>query len=261
MIDSYLALSDWEGFAEWKSHAADWLGNVPQQKKQIADLMEAFDRNGQLQWPEKSSSAMEVQWTVDSLMNEAKSGLSMAANQIRSARSVYLAPTSSWKVMEFLVGSSLELLNLTVEDKLTSLLPLAHALSYKNESAYAWMQHTHAVLKGASCTGLKFASSNIGVEWSRWLLWYSSLDRQASDIAIACAEVDLSIVPQARVEGNLRLAERQLLRSMTNSQVLNQAHDMATQLMNEALKMKLTCVSSTRLAIKRQFEGAKLLHQ
>ncbi|KAK4015632.1 hypothetical protein OUZ56_030607 [Daphnia magna] len=261
VIDSYLALSDWEGFAEWKSHAADWLGNVPQQKKQIADLMEAFDRNGQLQWPEKSSSAMEVQWTVDSLMNEAKSGLSMAANQIRSARSVYLAPTSSWKVMEFLVGSSLELLNLTVEDKLTSLLPLAHALSYKNESAYAWMQHTHAVLKGASCTGLKFASSNIGVEWSRWLLWYSSLDRQASDIAIACAEVDLSIVPQARVEGNLRLAERQLLRSMTNSQVLNQAHDMATQLMNEALKMKLTCVSSTRLAIKRQFEGAKLLHQ
>lgn len=33
VIDSYLALSDWEGFAEWKSHAADWLGNVPQQKK------------------------------------------------------------------------------------------------------------------------------------------------------------------------------------------------------------------------------------
>ncbi|EFX69271.1 hypothetical protein DAPPUDRAFT_228726, partial [Daphnia pulex] len=261
VIDSYLALSDWEGFINWKSQTVEWINNVPQSKKQIADLMEAFDRNAHLQWPEKSSPALEVQWSVENLMSEAKSGLSMAADRIRASRSVYLAPACSWKILETLVGSSLELSNFAIEESVASLLPLAHALSHKNDSAYLWMQHTHSVLKGASCTGLKYCSSKTGVEWSRWLHWYSSLDRQAADITTACAEMDLSIVPQARLEGNLRLAERQLLRTMNSSQVLVQSHDMATQLMNEALKMNLTCISSTRLAILRQFEGAKLLHQ
>ncbi len=254
-------MSDWEGFINWKSQAVEWINNVPQSKKQIADLMEAFDRNAHLQWPEKSSPALEVQWSVENLMSEAKSGLSMAADRIRASRSVYLAPACSWKILETLVGSSLELSNFAIEESVASLLPLAHALSHKNDSAYLWMQHTHSVLKGASCTGLKYCSSKTGVEWSRWLHWYSSLDRQAADITTACAEMDLSIVPQARLEGNLRLAERQLLRTMNSSQVLVQSHDMATQLMNEALKMNLTCISSTRLAILRQFEGAKLLHQ
>ena len=79
------------------------------------------------------------------------------------------------------------------------------------------------------------------------------------------ARVDLSIVPQARVEGNVRLAERQLLLSLTNTASSSSqtagSHDLATLLMNEALRMKLTDVDNARLAVRRQFEGAKLLHQ
>lgn len=227
----------------------------------MAELLEAFDRNAQLQWPEKTSPAVEAQWSVDFLLNEAKSGLSMAADRIRLSQSIYSAPSSSWKITEHLVGSSFELSQLAIEERLTSLLPLANALSYKNDSPYLWMKHTHSVLKIASCSELPFSASNIGIEWSRWLNWYASLDRHSTDIAIACAKVDLSIVPQARVEGNLRLAERLLLRSLISSQNQGQTHDLATQLMNEALKMKLTCVNSAKLAIQRQFEGAKLLHQ
>lgn len=254
-------MSDWEGYVEWKNSASEWLGSTTQSNKQIADLLESFDRTAHLQWPEKPSPTVEAQWTAEHLLSEAKSGLLIAADRIRSSRSVYLAPASSWKIMENLVGSSFELSHLAIDERLSSLLPLAHALSYKNESAFLWMEHTHSVLKVASCSELPFSASNTGIEWSRWIHWYTSLDRQATDIATACAEVDLSIVPQARAEGNLRLAERQLLRSMTNSQTQGQSHDLATQLMNEALKMKLTCVNGARLAIHRQFEGAKLLHQ
>lgn len=256
-----MALSDWENFIKWKNQSADWLGNTAQLNKQIADLTESFDHNAHLQWPEKPSPAVEVQWSVDHLLNEVKSGLLMAADRIRASRSVYMAPASSWKIVEYLMRSNLELSHLSGDDKLTSLLPLAHALSHKNESAYVWMEHTHSVLKCASSTALQFSTSSVGVEWSRWLHWYATLDRQATDIAVACTDVDLSIVSQARVEGNLHLAERQLLRSMSNTQTPGQSHDLPTQLMNEALKMKLTCSTSARLEIQRQFEGAKLLHR
>ena len=257
-------MSDWDGFVEWKSRCADWLSATHQSNKQMADLMEAFDRNVHpLQWPEKISPSVEVQWTEEHLLGEAKSGLSIAADRIRSSRSVYLAPPSSWKIVQHLTASSLELSNnLAVEERLTGLLPLAHALSHKNESAYLWMEHTRSALKVASCSALKHSSSGVGVEWSRWLRWYSSLDRQAVDMAVACAEADLSVVPQARAEGNLRLAERQLLKSMAGPQLLQgESHHLATLLMNETLRMKLTSISSARLSIQRQFEGAKLLHQ
>ena len=43
--------------------------------------MESFDRNAHpLQWREKISPSVKVQWTVEHLLGEAKSGLSIAAD-------------------------------------------------------------------------------------------------------------------------------------------------------------------------------------
>ena len=50
--------------------------------------------------------------------------------------------------------------------------------------------------------------------------------------------------------GTLRLAERQLLKSMAGLQLLQgESHHLATLLMNDTLRMKLTSISSARLSI------------
>lgn len=244
---------------EWKDRQGDWATSGILSHGQTAQLIELFDRNVHLQWPEKPSPAVEVQWTNDQLLNEMKSGILVAADRIRSSRSVYSAPSSSWKIVESLVTSALELSQLTADDSLFNWLPMAHALSHKSESAYQWIDNTRSVLQGASCTSLPFAGSAQALEWSRWLHWYAGIDRQAPDIVTTLLVVDLAVVTLARDEGNLLLAERQLLRGMTNNQT--QSHDLPTQLMNEALKMKLTSNATARLAIRRQLEGAKLLYE
>lgn len=242
---------------EWKDRQGDWSTSPILSHGQTAELFELFDRNAHLQWPDKPSPPVEVQWTNDQLLNEMKSGLLVASDRIRSSRSVYAAPSSSWKIVESLVASGLELSQLTADESLVNWLPVAHALSCKNDSAYHWLENTRSILKGASCTSLAFSDSAQALEWSRWLHWYAGIDRQATDIITTLFDVDLSVVALAREEGNLRLAERQLLRGMSNGQ----SHDLPTQLMNEALKMRLSSNTSARLAIRRQLEGAKLLYE
>lgn len=139
---------------------------------------------------------------------------------------------------------------------------MAHSLSYKAETAYLWMEHTRSVLSAASRTELAQNCSSSSLEWSRWLHWYAGLDRQAADLVTAFAEANLSTVALARHEGNLQLAERQLLVGLNAASSLSQqgsTRDLATQLMNQALKMKLTSTSDAQLSIRMQFEGAKLL--
>ena len=243
---------------EWKgrSSATDWPGALS--AKQTAELVQLFDCRAHLQWPEKPPTLAEAQWSVDHLVAEAKTGLLVAADRIRSSLSVYPAPSSAWRIAETLTGSSFELSQVTHEDALKCWLPLAHALSHKADSAYLWMDHTRAVLLGASRTTLPLRNSALSLEWSRWLHWYAGLDRQSTDMIAIFSEANLSTVSLARQEGNLKVAERQLLVGLNAA---GQSHDLSTLLMNQALKMKLTTVSDAGLSIRLQFEGAKLLHQ
>ena len=250
-VESYVALSDWQGLQEWKSRAADWSGRC---SHQMAELLERFDRNIHLQWPENTS---QVQWSADSLMDEAKSSLLLAADRIRSSRSIYSTPEMAWKIMEFFSRSSVSLPHLPSDANvpLTCWLPLAHAMSDKNDSAYQWMEHLHSGLSGCSSTSVNFTESPSTIEWSRWLHWYLSLDNQATTIASTASRTDLLTVSLACDEGNLRLAERQLLKRLG----LTAGCDFPSQLMNEVLKMKFRTPEAS-LAIQTQFQGAKLLY-
>ena len=271
VISSYAALSDWDALKDWKSRIAlEWpdafclLTAQSGGSKEIAELLEVFDRGVHLQWPEKSTT--DAQWTTENLLAEAKSGMLVAADRIRSSRSVYSAPTSTWKIIDQLACSSLQLSDLSsgaageATGDITCWLPLAHALSHRNDSAFHWTEHTRSVLKTASCTQLSLPSSAAGLEWSRWLQWYGHLDK-AADLHNYKVSVNLSTIELARKEGNLRLAERLLLHELSGGHQHYQPGSLATQLMNEALKMKLDSSTSARLAIKLQFQGAKLLHQ
>lgn len=260
MLNAYTALADWEGFLEWRKQNPDWLGAVS--TKQTAELVQLFDCRAHLQWPEKPPASAEAQWSVSNLLAEAKTGLLVAADRIRSSRSVYPAPASAWKIFECQTNSSFELSHLADEDANRCWLALAHALSYKADTAYLWMDHTRSVLSGASRTDLPHPSSALSLEWSRWLHWYAGLDRQAADMITIFSEANLSTVSLARQEGNLKLAERQLFVGLNATPpVQGQSHDLCTLLMNQALKMKLNSVADARLSIRLQFEGAKLLHQ
>ena len=250
LVDSYAALADWEEYEEWKKSTDTWSVNS---SKQMADLVMLFDNNVALMWPERTC---EVQWSAGHLMNEAKSVMLLAADRIRSSRSVHSAPGSAWKIVEYFTETSLELGHLSCDNSVLVWLPLAHGLSFRNESPYQWMEHLLSVFRGASCTDVAFAQSFSSMEWSRWLHWYTHLDNQALDIVAKCSRTDLSSVALACREGNLRLAERLLRRLLSSSQ----GHDLATLLMNDALKMKVSS-SSARLAVQIQFQGAKLLQQ
>ena len=252
-MSSYAALADWEGYLEWKNHNASWC--LDSNQPGGVDQLEFFDKNIPLQWPEKKQQA-KVEWSVDSLMDEAKNSMLMAADRIRSSRSIHTSPDCAWKIMQFLTRSNLELGYLSTNDVVSPCLPICHALSHKNDSAYQWMEHLRAVLRGASCTQLPFSQSRCSLEWSRWLHWYVNLDNQSADIADIHLRTDLATVALACQEGNLALAERQL-----RSRLSSQGHDLPTLLMNDVLKMKLTASTSASHQVQIQFQGAKLLHQ
>ena len=270
VINSYVALSDWDSLKNWKSRIAlewpDAFGFLTAcgGSKETAELLEVFDRGAHLHWPEKSTA--EAQWTTDSLISEAKSGLLVAADRIRSSRSVYSAPASTWKIVDQLACSSLHLSDLSsgaageATGDVTCWLPLAYALSHRNDSAYHWTEHTRSVLKTASCTELELPSSAAGLEWSRWLKWYDQLDKSA-DLYQYRTTVELSTIQLARTEGNVQLAEHLLLQELSGGHHHQQSAGLATLLMNEALKMKLDSSTSARLATRLQFQGAMLLHQ
>lgn len=98
--------------------------------------------------------------------------------------------------------------------------------------------------------------SSCSLEWSRWLHWYANLVNQL-DMADIHWKTDVATVALARGEGNLALAERQL-----RSRLCSHGHsDLATLLMNDVLRMKLSSTDSARHAVQIQFQGAKLLHQ
>jgi len=109
-------LADWEGFMAWKKNATNWaeVGTLP--SKQTAELMQLFDCRAHLQWPEKLENSVEVQWSSEYLLAEAKTGLLVAADRIRSSHSIYPAPTSTWKIVDGVVNSCLELSHLAEDD-------------------------------------------------------------------------------------------------------------------------------------------------
>jgi len=70
-------------------------------------------------------------------------------------------------------------------------------------------------------------------------------------------KTDVATVALARREGNVGLAERQL-----RSRLCSHGHsDLATLLMNDVLRMKLSSTGSAHHAVQIQFQGAKLLHR
>lgn len=148
MIESYTALADWQAYQQWKD---TWTTDGPTgPTSQMADLMKSFDSNvtSQVQWPDKTGSS--IPWSAQQLIHEAQTGLSVAADRIRSSRSVFLAPGSTWNIVQYFARSNCQLAATGHDDVTWPLLPVAHALSYANESAYLWMEHTRSVLKTAS---------------------------------------------------------------------------------------------------------------
>ena len=61
-------------------------------------------------------------------------------------------------------GSDLEMGELSSsKEEVLPWLPICHALSHKNDSAYQWMEHLRSVFKGASCTQLTFSKVSVFV--------------------------------------------------------------------------------------------------
>lgn len=103
----YAAVADWEGYLQWKTSNINWSeateSSANHQQQCSIDLVEFFDKNIPLQWPDRTSIKV-AEWSVDSLMDEAKSSMLVAADRIRSSRSIYSTPDSAWKIMQYLTG-------------------------------------------------------------------------------------------------------------------------------------------------------------
>ena len=156
----YAAVADWEGYLQWKTSNTNWNEASDSYQQQRVDLVEFFDRNIPAQWPDRTPPMKVAEWSADSLMEEAKSSMLMAGDRIRSSRSVHSAPDSAWKILQYLTASNLELGELSSsssKEEVLPWLPICHALSHKNDSAYQWMEHLRSVLKGATCTQLTFS--------------------------------------------------------------------------------------------------------